>query len=625
MNHKPALAGIVTAFLSTLCAADAVPLVSPDGAVRFTLSVQQGARLGCEMTFQGKRVIEPSLLGIIVDGVSLGEGTALGSSQRYRVNETYPWHGVHSLARNHANGLRLAVKHAKTGAACTLEARAYNDGIAYRFIVPGDESKSRIPDEATLFRIPAGSAVWYHDFEGHYEGVHARKPIDEVPAGAWAAPPLTFKLPDRAGYASITEGALFRYSGMGLQADGNRGFHARLGHAVPPSYPFRLRYKDEIERRAQPAAVSGTITTPWRIVIVGPDLNTLVNSDIVHAVAPPPDPKLFPRGIATPWIKPGRSVWRYLDGGEATFEGMKEFSRLAGELGFEYNLLEGFWQKWTPDQLKELVEYSRGHKVGILLWKHGRDVRDPAARRKFYQLCRDAGVVGVKLDFFDHEEKGVVELYEVMLRDAAEFQLLVDFHGANKPTGESRTFPNELTREAIRGMEGRRFVRAAHDATLPFTRMLAGHADYTPVHFGDRRGDTSWAHQIASAAIYTSPLLVYGAHPSSLLHNPAVEIIKSIPSVWDETIVLLFSEIGEVAAFARRRANVWIVAIMNGPAARTVDVPLSFLGPGDYQAVLARDAADDAAVRVEKTKVTRAGSLRIEMRAGGGFIGRFLK
>jgi alpha-glucosidase len=613
------------AILATLLAlasfAGDLSLASPDGAVRLTL--RDGVRLGYEIAFQRKPVIELSPLGIVVDGVALGENVRFGKPERYQTDESYPWYGVHSVARDRSSGLRVPVKQNKSGAAYTFEARAYNDGVAFRLIVPGGEGKPRVPDEATLFRLPAGSTVWYHDFEGHYEGTHTRKPVAEVPAGAWAAPPLTFKLPG-GGYASITEGALFHYSGMGLQAAGNRGFAARLGHLHPASYPFRLRYPDDAQRMTIPAAIAGTITTPWRVVIIGADLNALVNSDIVHNVAPPPDPKLFPRGLQTEWIKPGRAVWRYLDGGDTTFDGMKEFTRLAAELGFEYNLLEGFWQKWTFEQLKELVDYSRQRKVGIWLWKHSRDLRDPASRRKFFELCRDAGVAGAKIDFFDHEAKEVVELYETLLREAAEYRLMLNFHGANKPTGESRTFPNELTREAIRGMEARNIARAGHDATLPFTRMLAGHADYTPVHFGDRRNDTTWAHQAASAAIFTSPLLVYGAHPANILQNPCGEIIKTIPSVWDETIALPFSEIGEVAAFARRRGDVWFVAIMNGPRARSVEVPLSFLSAGAYHGLLVRDSPDDpAAVRIEKADFSRQASLPIDLREGGGFIARF--
>jgi alpha-glucosidase len=167
--------------------------------------------------------------------------------------------------------------------------------------------------------------------------------------------------------------------------------------------------------------------------------------------------------------------------------------------------------------------------------------------------------------------------------------------------------------------------RAAHNTTLPFTRFLAGHADYTPVHFGERRRETSWTHQIATAAVFTSPLMIYGAHPKSLLENPAVEMIKSIPSSWDETIVLEPSRIGKLAAFARRKGDTWFLAILNGPNATTVKIPLSFLGRGTYDAMLVRDKLDDAAaVAIEHSNSVRSGSLNIEMRDGGGFIARFV-
>jgi alpha-glucosidase len=157
-----------------------------------------------------------------------------------------------------------------------------------------------------------------------------------------------------------------------------------------------------------------------------------------------------------------------------------------------------------------LVAYARQYHVGIWGWRHTKELRDPAVRREFFQKCQELGLAGVKLDFFDHEGKEVVELYQACLREAAESKLLMNFHGANKPTGESRTWPNELTREAVKGMEASKLQeRARHNPTIPFTRLLAGHADYTPVHFGARRGDTTWTHQLASAAIFTSPLMTY--------------------------------------------------------------------------------------------------------------------
>jgi alpha-glucosidase len=200
----------------------------------------------------------------------------------------------------------------------------------------------------------------------------------------------------------------------------------------------------------------------------------------------------------------------------------------------------------------------------------------------------------------------------------------VDFHGANKPTGEARTWPNELNREAVSGMERRSMPAwAQHDTTIPFTRMLAGHLDFTPMLFGERRRETSWAHQIATAALFTAPLLVYGAHPQAILDNPAALLIKSIPSVWDETRVLPFSEIGEVAGFARRHGKQWFLVIANGPTARSVEVPLSFLDGGAHQALVVRDREDEpAAVVVETKTVRRDESLTIDLRAGGGFIAR---
>jgi alpha-glucosidase len=270
-------------------------------------------------------------------------------------------------------------------------------------------------------------------------------------------------------------------------------------------------------------------------------------------------------------------VWRYLDGGENTLEGMKEFSRLAGELGFEHNIVEGFWRRWSEDQMRELVDYSAKLKVGIWFWEHSRNLKTDDERRLFFERLNRVGVVGAKIDFFDHEAKEVIDHYQALLRSAAEHKIMLEFHGSNKPTGESRTWPNEMTRESIRGMEYRRMEqRAVHNTTLPFTRFLAGHADYTPVHFGERRRETSWTHQIATAAVFTSPLMIYGAHPQSLLENPAVEMIKSIPSTWDETIVLEPSRIGELAAFARRKGDTWFLAILNGPNATTVKVPLLF-------------------------------------------------
>jgi alpha-glucosidase len=627
---KPGASFVATLLLLAALRAPAQPVreatvVSPDGNVSF-LVPRPAPRLTFHVTFRGNPVVESSPLHFTVEGIDLsGDVVPAAVVDRYDVNETYAWHGTHSLATNRCNGARFPLRHDPTGANFTLEVRAFDDGAAFRLIVP-DWGKPRVPDEATTFLLPRDSTVWYHDLGGHYEATYRKKPVEEMEAGEWAAPPVTFKLPGGAGYASITEAALLNYSGMALQADGKGGLTIGLGHKHPLNHPYELRYgKAEHERLSRPASVAGEIVTPWRVVLVGADLNALVNSDVLHNLCPPPDPRLFPKGPETDWVRPGRAVWKYLDGGQNSLEEMKNFSRWAGELGFEHHVIEGFWRRWSEDELRGLCDDAKQRNVTTWLWRHTRELRTPEARKEFFDRCQKAGAAGVKLDFFDHEAKEVVDLYETLLREAAERKLLVNFHGANKPTGLSRTWPNELTREAVRGMESSRLKeRARHDATLPFTRLLAGHADYTPVHFGERRGDTTFAHQVASAAVLQSALLTYGAHPQKLLASPAVEMIRSIPATWDETIVLPESEIGELAAFARCKGETWFIAVLNGPSKRSLTVTPSFLGEGEYDALLVGDAdGKPDELRVNQEVMTRQRQIAVGLNPGGGHVIRF--
>lgn len=614
---------LLSALRNVNAAGEVITFKSPNSKLQFEL-VTTGLQLRYRIFRANRAIVEMSQFAFLIDGANLCRDSTISRIERYRTSEKYLTRGVHSSALNNCLGARIWIRHSPSKTDYVLEVRVFNDGVGFRFTLAGEGQ--RTPDEATSFTFPAGSTVWFHDFEGHYEGIHQQKSIANVKDGEWAAPPLTVRLPGGNGYAAITEAALIDYAGMGLRADGQRGFTTVLGHALPVSYPFSLRFgKEEGKRLSRAAAIDGPITTPWRVIMIGSDLNTLVNCDIIDNLSPAPDKTIFRQGLQTAWVKPGRAVWRYLDGGENTFDGIKEFSRLAGQLGFEYNVVEGIWQRWTEAQMRELVDYSNQQNVKLWFWKHRRNLGTAQEREDFFSLLNRVGVVGAKIDFFDHEAKEVMDLYQAILRTSAEHKIMVLFHGANKPAGESRTWPNELTREAIRGLEYRSTsLRSVHNTTVPFTRFLAGHADCTPVHFGERRRETSWAHQIASAIVFTSPLMIYGAHPQHILDNPAGELIKTIPSVWDETIVLPPSEIGEVAAFARRSGSVWFVGVMNGLTGKTIRVSLDFLRTGKYRATLVRDQLDEAAtVKMENQSVSRRDSLVIRMRAGGGFVARF--
>ncbi len=610
-----------------------VQVTSPDGKVKFTLG-SNPERLTYAVMLGDTTVIEPSPLDMRVDGYDLSSGVIFNNLEQYKIDETYPWHGVHSTAVNRCNGVKVSLTHDLSQVPYVLEIRAFNDGVAYRHVIAGDASAVRVPDEYSQFILPAASTVWYHDLSGHYEAEYDTQDISEVKAGQWAGPPLTFQLPGGAGYGSITEACQVNYAGMALECDGRRGWITGLGHRHPLNYPFELRYgRENGKRLAAPASVTGTITTPWRVVLVGRDLNALVNSDILPNLCPPPDPKLFAQGMNTPWCEPGLCVWNYVDrnyvegGGSNSLENMKKFSQMGGQIGAKYHILEGFAYGWPDDQIRQFVDYSKQHGVRVLFWRHSNQLRTAEAQDAFFQRLQDLGVAGAKIDFFDHEAKELVDLYETLIRKAAQHQLVIDFHGANKPSGMLRTYPNEMIREGVRGMESSGLKqRARHETILPFTRYLAGPADYTTMIFTQRRADSSWAHQIACLATFQSPMLTIAAHPQSILDNPAVDVIKSIKPVWDETVVLPESKIGELSIFARRSGDMWMLAVMSAGPAKTIQVPLLFLGEGPYKASLVRDSKENSgAVVLDNQTVQRKDTLTIEMVSGGGFVGRFTK
>ncbi|HTI10816.1 MAG TPA: glycoside hydrolase family 97 N-terminal domain-containing protein [Puia sp.] len=331
-------------------AAGAILIKSPDGHLVFQLSPGNKDLLFTILSGNSP-VISASPLRFSLDGTPLTENTQIAGVRRYQVREKCPWLGVHATAINEC--------------------------------VPGADSAASVPDEGTVFTLPGKAILWYHDINGHYEGVHEKKELQQVRTEEWVAPPATLKLPQGL-YVAVTEAELQAYSGIVLQADGKSGLVLRMAHRQPPSHPYVLRYSPEdVARLSQPTVIRGTITTPWHL----PDL------------CPPPDPTLFPQGIHTDWIRPGRAVWKYLDGGgDGTPETMKKFTDEAAALGFEYNILEGFWTKWTDAQLKDLVDYSRQKGVGIWIWQHSKSLRDPASLQKAEATFTAADTIELDLE-----------------------------------------------------------------------------------------------------------------------------------------------------------------------------------------------------------------------------------
>jgi alpha-glucosidase len=593
-----------------------VVLKSPDGHVHLLIRTDNGV-LKYSVMFNNSTVIEPSPMSLVIDGKKLGVNVMLGKTQTYAINETYASLGVHSIAVNHYNGIKVNVNPDGKSTPFILDARVFNDGVAFRYLV-SNHGNAIIDKDSTQFNIPQGAIVWSQPNIKAYEGRYAKKDIADVKAGELAGPTLTIELAGNKGYATITEGALIDFAGMSLIAEGTHGFTANLTGITKKS---------------------GAIESPWRIIEVGKDLNTLVNCDIITNVSPAYDQALFPQGVNTDWVKPGRSVWSWLAKTRSiTLDNIKHFTDLAAQLGFEYNLVDEGWGNWKDsksdhwDMMKELVDYSAKKGVKIWVWKAYPDrkgipgINTLERRQEFFKKCAAIGIAGLKIDFFDSEAQEIVNFYQSALREAAGYHLMIDFHGANKPTGENRTWPNELTREAIRGMENQP-PWAPGNTTLPFTRYLAGPADFTPVHFGNRLGEVSWAHQVATMVVFTSPLMCLGADPQSVLDNPSKQMIQSIPPTWDETIVLPQSKIGELALYARRKGETWYLAALNGlNESKTVKVDLSFLKKGHYTfSIIKDDFKIQANVILENTKLSASQSIDIIMNATGGFVAKIDK
>ncbi|MDQ1910518.1 glycoside hydrolase family 97 catalytic domain-containing protein [Paenibacillus sp. GD4] len=598
-------------------------LQSPEGAVSGDLLINAQGQLQYEVKFRGTSVVGLSDLGVLVDGHHLGDGVEAEAPVYLEVDETYPARGVHTVAVNRCREMRIAVTHKGSGIKYTVEARAYEDGFAIRYVLP-DRGTVTIQGEASSWKLPAQAGVWFFERNNgwklkSYAGEWIRTGAEELHTVSSQGPvqgtPLVVELPDGRGYAVVCEAALYNYSGMRLEAVGDGIVKA---HFTEGADGFQL---------------TGEVVTPWRVTMLSPDLNGLVNSDLLTNLNPQPDPALFP---GQDYIRPGRSVWRWWSRGTGSFEEEKAMIDHAEDLGYEFTTVDEGWELWEDKwaALKALTDYASAKGVGVFVWKRSKEMNDPAdqyrAMREFMDHVKAAGAVGLKIDFIDCEDLVSIAFETAALRIAAERRLMVNFHGISKPTGESRTYPNEISREGIRGLELNKMkegpIPAWHNAALPFTRFLTGHGDYTPIGFSNP-GDTTFAHQLATGILFTSPLQVIAEHPEYLLQEPscrpALDLIKELPSVWEETVVLKESRIGELAAMARRKGDVWYVAVLNGNAeAVTLELEeLTFL-PADknYRAVMLSDAGPAAFAREESALENGERRLKIQMPPNGGYV-----
>lgn len=595
---------IASGSLRAAALGEPVRVKSPGGIIEVVISTDQKAQLIWSVSRQGKTVLAEAPLGLNIDGKT--PGVRLGAPRTATKREEYPIFGNHATAVNHYNEAAIPVLGGQDEL-YQLDVRAFDDGAAVRYRAPL-EGKHQIAGELTRWGLPAKATAWWAKYEHSYEEPNMHCAVDAIPAMD-LAPPVTVELGGDL-FVTITEANNAGFPDMGLR---------RAGHALQAVFP------------ANPKGwtVEGAIETPWRVAIIAEGLTGLVNSDMLTNLCPPPPAEL----AKAAWIKPGRSLWQWWSIGAPKLEDQKQWVGAAKKLGFEYYLIDDGWRDWRApgkDQwqlLKEVIDYGKSQGVASLVWVNSKEMRDAKSRRTYLEKVAALGAAGIKIDFIPAATPEIVKWYEGALQDTAELKLLCNFHGAIKPTGRRRTWPHEMTREGVRGHEWhmtryKRVQAPDHDASLPFMRFMAGPADYTPVAFDPHElvGYT-WPHELAQGIVLSSPLLHFTDNYKFYLENPAVDVLRALPTTWDESIVLPGSKIGQVTGFARRKGSDWYVGVVNGAEAAKLKIDLAFLGEGSYTAETFADVAgkDDAFDKQSKT-VKRSDALQAEMRPKGGYV-----
>lgn len=587
------LAAAVPAF------ADPIVVASPNGGVKAELSTD-GGMLRYSVSLDGKQILAPSSVVIQSDGVSFGNQATLGAPAIHEVNETYAFWGAKSKAVNHAREATVPVTSGSEH--YNLDLHVADDGVGIRLRLPAKQGR-KVEADTSTWKLAGTPTVWATPYDSGYEQTYYTTTLAEM-SGKNAGLPLTAKVGN--AYVTLSEAALKDYGDLGL--------HVQDGALVGYLPNDRNGWTTD-----------GQVVQPWRVTIIAHNLTELVNTTLIQNLNPPPEPALQ----NADWIIPGRSTWQWLSSDSPKFPEQHQWVDWTKELGYEYYLVDDGWKRW-PDSwnsLESVCTYAKSQGVKVWLWVNASEVKTAEQRATYFKKAASIGIVGVKVDFPPATNRTVSNWYQDTARDAAANKLLIDFHGATKPTGMERTWPNELTREGIRGHEYhvarlRRRLEPQHDVILPFTRYVVGHADYTPTDFDprDMQGN-SWAHELAEAIVFTSPFLCTGGNPKDYLANPAKDVISALPSVWDETIVLPGSEPGKVAGMARRHGDQWFIGVMNGADATSMDIPLNFLGAGDWKAIRLGEVADkpDAWDRREET-VNAKTKWQVPLRTRGGFV-----
>lgn len=647
---------LVAALLPILAAAapKSFTLNSPNG--RIVATIERGKTITYSLAFDGKPVLDPSAVAMDLKEADDFNGKAkFQKAITASEDELIPTVAYkRAVVRNHYNALTLRYK------TFDLELRAYDTGLAYRFVSRLDKPVT-VEDERAEFAFADDVKTsvsyvrestpednqWFNSFESRY----AEHPVSAWHKNRLAFLPVAFQTASGARVC-ITESDLLNYPGMYLGADDGT---ALKGVWAP--YP-----KEEVQgghnqlqgivksREDFIAKVGANEAFPWRIVAVVPEDKDLLDNDLVFCLSRPAAQEDWS------WVKPGKVAWDWWNAwniygvdfeagiNTATYQYYIDF---AASQGIEYVIMDEGWAvpgavdllQIIPEiDLPEIIRYAGSKNVGIILW-----AGFGALKKDIPGLCRhfaDMGVKGFKVDFMNRDDQPMVEFYENVAREAAACGLMVDFHGAYKPTGLQRTWPNVVNFEGVHGLEQLKWEdfsdQVTYDTQIPFIRQVAGPLDYTqgamrnatrgnfrPVN-SEPMSQGTRCRQLALYMIFESPLNMLCDTPTQYMKEAeCTRFIADVPTVWDETVPIC-GKVGEYVAIARRKGSVWYIGAITNWTARDLELDLgAVLGGGTWKCESFSDGANASRLasdyRHSTATVSLSEPLKVHLAPGGGW------
>jgi alpha-glucosidase len=626
-------------------------MVSPDG--KLSANIELKDKIYYSLNFEDENLIEASSISMeLLDGTVWGKDPVARRHKSKSMDEVLtPLYGKRKEIRDHFNELTITFK-----GRYSLSIRMYNEAFAYQF---GTNSKGEIivKNEEAHFNFAGDYTIWSsltsaNSFEHSYENIYNVKKLSQMTDSLSYLPVLVQT--DEGISMLITEADLEDYAGFHIKAnsDHDTGFHA-VFPKVPTEWEpgghmkFNLIVK---ERTNYIAKTQGPRTFPWRVVKIATEDAQLLDTDIIYKLSDSQD-----ENMDFSWVKPGKVAWDWWSAinllgvdfrSGINTESYKYYIDFAAENGIEYiNLDEGWSNQYDLMELdeqidlKEIMEYAHQKNVGVFLWcvHYPLDEKLDEAMNQFEEL----GVKGLKIDFMDRDDQVMVDYYHRIAKKAAEHKILVNYHGAYKPSGLHRKYPNVINRESVQGLEYNKFSRPhgttpEHALSIPFIRMAAGPMDYTPgamtnaqkanfgVFFERPMSQGTRCQQLAMFVIYEAPLQMLADAPTAYKADPqTLDFLKSVPTVWDETVAL-DGKVGDYTIIARKSDEQWYVAGMTDWDSRTLKVNFSFLEQGKYKMKIFQDGinadriGNDYTV-LEKT-IDEESIQEFKLAPGGGFV-----